>query len=156
MPPFATDKPTVFEIPVEMVQRSDSLNVLVVDDDENIGRALKRVIQGIGKGRFLVEALLSPLPAIEKIKSGNIPDVIFSDMIMPEMDGRGFYDWIVKEFPDLRDRFFIVTGNSGSPDYQEFFGNLKNRVIEKPFERGDIQKALKSAIESGKGLASMP
>ncbi len=60
------------------------IHVMLIDDDIFLQDmySLKFVVKG-----FEVNCYLKPEEALESIRSGNIPDIILIDMIMPKLDG---------------------------------------------------------------------
>lgn len=61
--------------------------VLVVDDSPELRRAYDRVLVTAG---WQVESVASGVEALDVIDAGYHPDVVFSDICMPEMDGVTF------------------------------------------------------------------
>ena len=64
-----------------------SRSVLVVDDSNVVIASLKKAFEMI---EFKVETAKDGLEALEKIKSGFKPDLILTDVHMPNMDGLEF------------------------------------------------------------------
>ena len=61
----------------------DKKTILVVDDTaENID-----LLVGLLKGQFVVKAARNGQVALKIVQSGNPPDLLLLDIIMPEMDG---------------------------------------------------------------------
>ena len=64
-----------------------SLHVLVVDDDPGLNRLVSAVMRSAG---YLVTTANSGLSALELVEAQEF-DAVILDLLMPEMDGRGFY-----------------------------------------------------------------
>lgn len=73
-----------------------SVKVMVIDDSALVRKILAEVIGN--EPNFEVIPSLNPLFAIEKIRKGEVPDVITLDVEMPGMDGITFLDKAVKEY----------------------------------------------------------
>ena len=58
--------------------------VLLVDDDETVRRALRRLIERAG---YVVVEASDGVDALQKIQEGLTPDVVLTDLQMPNMDG---------------------------------------------------------------------
>lgn len=58
-------------------------SIIVVDDDIEFGRLLKRVLSGMG---HIVEQITDPRVLIDRYDSV-APDIIFLDIFMPDMNG---------------------------------------------------------------------
>src|ERR1700683_1528400 len=63
---------------------ADKENILVVDDEPSIRKYLQTLLEVDGYG---VEAVSSGKEALERIGTGERPDYIVLDVLMPEMDG---------------------------------------------------------------------
>lgn len=64
----------------------NKIKILLVDDEENVRNALKRVLKREGYEVYSVPGGIEALSQLRKIS----PDVIISDFLMPEMDGIEF------------------------------------------------------------------
>jgi len=73
---------------------SEKKKILIIDDDKFLVHMYAMKFETSG---FVVDSSLSGFEAIEKIKSGFIPDIILLDLIMPGMDGFAFLETIKKE-----------------------------------------------------------
>lgn len=72
------------EVVVTSVQTLEGIQLLMVDDEPGVLRALSLLLTGY---KCRVTALSSPTLLLEHIQSGSKPDVILSDLRMPEMSG---------------------------------------------------------------------
>lgn len=79
-------------------------NILIVDDEAILARALELKLQKVGFGVFVVN---NGLQAIEAIKKQSF-DLILLDILMPEMDG-----WEVLSALKGKGLKIIVTSNLG-------------------------------------------
>ena len=64
----------------------EKVKVLIVDDDENFGFALKTLLKSKG---LEIESFTNPKEALENLKSNHF-DMILLDYYMPEMTGEQF------------------------------------------------------------------
>lgn len=125
--------------------------VLLVDDDELVRKALQRTIRGISrtdKVELLVESVGSAQEGMLMIQSGFIPDVIFSDMMMPDVTGKDFLEWLEKNHPELVSRFCFVSGGAKGGDLEELLRYMKaiGRMVDKPFEIDQIRDVIRSIL----------
>ena len=102
--------------------------VLVVDDEPAVGMALKRILR-----EHDVTVLTSVKEALEVLLSGKRFDVIFSDLMMPQMTGMDFYRELTRRSPDDAARMVFVTGGAFTPIATEFLEQIGNERVEKPF-----------------------
>lgn len=113
--------------------------VLVVDDEELVGRAIARLLAGdhVEVARSGRDALaLGPLSRF---------DVVVCDLMMPEMTGLELYRRVVAEAPALADRFVFVTGGVFTADAQAFLEEPGRRWLAKPVERAALSAAVAAA-----------
>ena len=139
--------PTVDRLPPEIkpaVAESDKRAVLVVDDEPNVLALLKNVMTQNG---YEVVTATNGQEALERIAARSY-DVILSDMRMPGMDGRKFFEIVRKQNPALAHRIVFVTGDTVSPDTQEFFEDTGNRWLSKPFSIAQVTATVKEVLET--------
>jgi CheY-like chemotaxis protein len=84
----------------------DGLRVLVVDDDPLVRNAMARTFK-----RHRVTTAENGRAATEAIERSK-PDVIISDLKMPEMDGVELAEKINERWPELANRIVFVTGTA--------------------------------------------
>lgn len=108
--------------------------VLVVDDEPAIGMALRRILRG-----HEVTVFATVKEALELLASGKQFDVIFSDLMMPQMTGMDFYHELKRRSPDDAARMVFVTGGAFTPVAAEFLDQIGNERIEKPFSPAAVR-----------------
>ncbi|MFC1931219.1 response regulator [Chloroflexota bacterium] len=106
--------------------------ILVVDDEPVVGDFIKNALDG---SRYQVMIVLSSLEALEIIKQKRF-DLIFLDLVMPELDGAEVFKYI-KE----RDKDVPVIIISGYPDSEIMTRAMEHGpflVLKKPLMIDDI------------------
>lgn len=103
--------------------------VLVVDDEPALGLIFRRVLCD-----HEVTTVTTAKQALELLDSGKDFDVIFSDLMMPEMSGMEFYAELLRRFSHLAGRVVFVSGGAFTPDAQAFIDRVDNELLEKPFD----------------------
>lgn len=68
--------------------------ILIVDDDSFL---LDMYALKFSQSGFKVEATLGPFLALDKLRGGLVPDLILSDVIMPDMNGFEFIGHVREE-----------------------------------------------------------
>ncbi|MBL9106414.1 MAG: response regulator [Myxococcales bacterium] len=119
------------------VSAPESLQVLVVEDDERSGRKLADLLRRDG---FAVEVCPGGLAGLQRLADGPAPDVLVTDLRMPQIDGITVARLartqsptmpilIVTAYPDLARR---LDGDEPTPqlfvkplDYPAFVGALR-------------------------------
>ena len=118
--------------------------VLVVDDEALIARNIKRSIERENPDFEVVEICNTGLEALEYIKA-NPPQVVFTDIRMPEMDGLELVRNISANYP-----FITCVVVSGFNDFEYAKTAMECNVqyyILKPINREELSKCL-SKIET--------
>jgi CheY-like chemotaxis protein len=65
--------------------------------------------------------------------SGETFDVIFCDMMMPNMSGVDVYEAVHSANPAQASKVVFLTGGASSPKASEFLARVENPVVDKPF-----------------------
>jgi two-component system, NtrC family, sensor kinase len=115
--------------------------VLVVDDEALVASALKRALR-----EHEVTAVQSGKAAIDLLAADSRFDLIFCDLMMPELTGMDVYDWLRRERPGTERRLVFMTGGTFTPRAQEFLGQVPNHRIEKPFDLDLVREFVCDAI----------
>jgi DNA-binding NtrC family response regulator len=118
--------------------------ILIVDDEEKIGKALERLIKRIGARSFYVASGPQALDFIQK--SEHPLSMILSDQRMPEMEGTQFLEKARAITPDtIR---FLITGYA---DINAVAGAVNqgavHRFITKPWDNDSLLEMIKSGLK---------
>jgi two-component system cell cycle sensor histidine kinase/response regulator CckA len=105
-----------------------SARVLVVDDEPLIGPALAVGLEGHD-----VVVVSSAREALGRITAEQF-DVIFCDLLMPDMTGMDLFEGVRRIDPELARRFVFMTGGAFTPRAREFLSTITNPCLEKPFD----------------------
>ncbi len=73
-------------------------------------------------------------------------DVIFCDLMMPELTGMDVYQEIRRLRPGLEDRIVLVTGGSVLPEVRAFLAAVPNHRIHKPFRLDDFRRHVEERV----------
>ena len=123
------------------MQSTRSLRVLVVDDDVFVARSIRRLL----RPQHDVTLALSGRQALGLIRNSDY-DVIFCDVMMPEMTGMELHAAVSKQNLQLSERFVFITGGPFTPEARQLFDAVTNPCIQKPFTPTDLANVLESAI----------
>jgi len=117
--------------------------VLVVDDEEQVGKSLGRFLKSIKVKYVYME---SGKLGLERMESAKNPfSLIISDQRMPEMTGAEFLEKAKSVSPDtIR---FLLTGYSEMDAITEAVnkGSI-HKYISKPWDNKDFEKKIKSGL----------
>jgi PAS domain S-box-containing protein len=112
--------------------------ILIVDDEPGITRAMAHLLRRDG---HTVETAANGRLALEKCQ-GQDYELILCDLRMPELDGPGFYRALQQHHPHLCQRIMFLTGDTLSPEAQEFLQRAGVPRLTKPFTAAMVRRAL--------------
>ncbi len=118
--------------------------ILVVDDDPAICRTVERVL---ARDSHVVEAYSDAREALDAIRRER-PDLVITDVYMPEMDGIEFLLSLREAEPDLP---VIVTSGGGSASADHLLTDAgylgATATLPKPFEVDQLLELVRSVLE---------
>lgn len=117
------------------------IRVALIDDDE-LTRAALRLALPQDSVEVVVEASTgrSGLEACLRLK----PDIVFLDVMMPEMDGLQILPGIIDALP-LTEVLMVTASNDRKTIEQAILGGAASYIV-KPFTAGAVADALKRAM----------
>ena len=129
--------------------------VLVVDDEPFIRHVAQQVL-----GRdFDVEVLSNAHDTLSALEHDRDRDALIIDVMMPGFTGVELYRLVERRWPDLAERVLFVTGGAFTPDARRFMDELEARgqihVLEKPFEVGELRRAVAHTVARARGGAAV-
>jgi PAS domain S-box-containing protein len=120
--------------------RSTPRSILVVDDEAEIRETLAEILTAalhrvvcVGSGR----------EALDRMTTERY-DVIFTDIRMPDLDGRALYEEIEQRWPGQADRVVFVTGDTLASALRDFVSESGRPVIEKPFLPNEVRRVVEA------------
>jgi PAS domain S-box-containing protein len=117
--------------------------ILVIDDEEDIRIALKRVLKREG---YEVELADSAESAISKIDSDDSYSLVISDIMMKGLSGLDFIKYISETHKNLP--VILITGNPNLSSAEFAVRYKAFDYISKPVERNQLLNVVKNAIDS--------
>src|SRR5258708_7925221 len=116
-------------------------NILVVDDEEAIREVVSTMLESKG---YHCTAVQNGRVAQEQVKKLT-PDLVLSDMIMPEMDGIRLLEWMRQYDPEVP--VIMVTAIHDISTALEAIRRGAYDYILKPFENRNYQRNLEQLVE---------
>ena len=120
--------------------------VLVVDDEPAILRAFRRLLYA----HDVVLATSGP-EAMAKLAEGRPFDVIFCDVMMPEMSGVEVYQRIRERHPGQERKFVFMTGGAFAEPAAHFIDSVENPTLKKPFAGSSVRAFVAAATRHRPG-----
>lgn len=111
----------------------------MVDDEPSLRRVVRRML-----GRtHRVEEAASGAEARRILEQDATFDVVLCDLMMPDMNGIDFFEWLSGALPELAPRVVFMTGGVFTPKTERFLRGCSNEVLAKPFRRGTLEQVVK-------------
>ncbi|MFH1831923.1 MAG: response regulator [bacterium] len=122
--------------------------ILVIDDEEAILKTLQEVLEDEG---YIVQTVADASKAIAVIGKF-IPDLIFLDIFMPNINGLDLLERIKKEFP--QQKVIIISGFGNIPMALQAVSKGAVDFIEKPLNLDDILSKVADLKQNSSDLDS--
>jgi two-component system, NtrC family, response regulator AtoC len=123
------------------------VKVLLVDDEEKIRASFSKGLEGMG---YEVATVGAARAALEKIAE-DTPDIVISDLVMPEMDGLSLLAEIKERNPNLP--VIIITGHGTIETAVRAMKEGAFDYVTKPFNLDEVELVLSRAVEHARLLA---
>jgi two-component system NtrC family sensor kinase len=124
--------------------RAGPSRILVVDDEPHILHYMRATLEAWG---HTVETAADGVEALT-IALGGAHDVIITDVRMPKLGGREFYERLSAERPEIAARVVFSTGDSVRDDTMAFLERSGRPFLHKPFKLAELRSTLSAALES--------
>ena len=145
---FPSEQGELSDVPVQWTPRENRpleverpARVLIVDDEERIGRALEKTLSG-----HTVRRTTRGLEALDWIRAGEHYDIVLCDIMMPELNGMDLLQRVRSEAPELESRFVFMTGGAFSSSARRFLDEITNPVLEKPFDLRALDAVVAASV----------
>ncbi|MFV8754080.1 response regulator [Nannocystaceae bacterium ST9] len=152
LPPAPSDAVDRAAAPRAKKQAESTLpraKILVIDDEVNIGQSLARSLEDHD-----VTLVTSGREAIDRLDAGAQFDLVFCDVMMPELTGRDVFEHIERNHPAYLKKIVFMTGGAFTERAAEFVEQVKARKIDKPFDIGLIRAILREFLDPAHRLGA--
>ena len=119
--------------------------VLIVDDNDMMRTLLRGILRS--EECEIVGEAKNGAVAIEFLK-GTKPDIVFLDVMMPEMNGLEALQSIKETYPEII--VIMITGNPSKENVEVSIQNGASGFIVKPFNSAKVIEMLQRAREASK------
>lgn len=116
--------------------------ILLVDDNDLMRTLLRGILRS--ESCQVVGEAKNGLIALDLIEK-TLPDVVFLDVMMPEMDGLEALQNIKERHPGIR--VIMITGNPSVENVQESIQGGASGFIVKPFNTAKVLDTLRKTLE---------
>ncbi len=125
--------------------------ILIIDDDDQVRKIIKLTL--ISAGFEVMEAQDGKI-AMKIFRENPEPDLVITDLIMPEKEGIETIIEIRRDFPDVPIIAISGGGRIDPNDYLYLAEKLgAQKTLEKPFSRKEIVDAVNELLDSRRGIS---
>lgn len=129
----------------EQTKDATALDILVVDDDEAVGRVLLHALQTRG---YQINWLRNGTDALEQIKAGKVkPRVLLLDVSLPGTDGFSLLKQVMSDGAISNTRVIMLTARSGEAEVLKALEWGAFDHISKPFSLPVLIQRVRRALE---------
>lgn len=126
------------------------MKVLIVDDVDYIRKSISKVLEG---SSFTCDVCGNGREAIEKLGIKSY-DLIISDIMMPDMDGFEFMDYLREQTSAISQTpVLAISGGSKTIDSElalKLINEKADAVLQKPFSKSELIEAVTKLIGKSK------
>ena len=126
------------------------LRVLVVDDEPHILHYMSATLTAWGHEVTVADDGDTGLD----LAAGGAFDLIVTDLRMPRLSGREFYEELRRRRPDVATRVYFSTGDTVRGDTLAFLETLERPYLHKPFSLSELRTLL-AAVPGGDGVNTL-
>jgi nitrogen-specific signal transduction histidine kinase len=121
--------------PAPAERRAKSMRLLIVDDEEPVRSALRRLLEL----RYGVELASGVDDALERVQR-HAYDVVLCDVMMPAGGGERFYRTLLGFAPDVARKTVFLTGGAVTDAARQFLRTQPQPVLAKPLDLDQLSE----------------
>ncbi len=118
-------------------RKSRRLSVLLIDDEPLVLRSLRRML-----AEHHVDTAQSGQEALQLLERKRTYDLIFCDLMMPEMDGTVVHAELERRMPELLERLVFCSGGAFTARTKQFLEQTQRPLVEKPLTRESFERVV--------------
>ncbi|HTE66728.1 MAG TPA: ATP-binding protein, partial [Candidatus Binatia bacterium] len=135
--PLATQPPAPVQ-DADQREQTKRLRVLVVDDEPHILHYMRATLEAWGH----IPVVVSDGAEALAVAVDDAFDLVISDLRMPRLSGREFYEELARRRPELAARLVFSTGDTVRGDTLAFLESLDRPYLHKPFSLAELRSLL--------------
>ena len=144
VPIASREKISLVPLLAESAGAIPAARILVVEDEPTVAQLLVDILTEEGHH---AEATLDSQEGLTRISRKNY-DVVICDLRMPRLDGRAFFDALVRTDSPARKRVLFITGDTIARSTQEFLESTGMPHLAKPFLVEEVKLAVRRLLEA--------
>ena len=131
------------EEPEAAVRSKGGETVLVVEDEPMVRRVISRALREFG---YVVEEAANGREALERLDSpAGIPDLVITDLVMPEMGGRELAVRLAERFPDLP--ILFTSGYTDGEAVRRVLVDEQRPFLQKPLRPDILRRRIRELLD---------
>jgi len=138
---YETDKHDHDNIPSEISTHNGHENILIVDDEFSLLSLTSELLQNQGYHVLCAE---SASQALDILKKESI-DLLFSDIIMPEMDGYQLASIVRKKYPDIKIQ--LASGYADNSNAYLIEAKIQQNILSKPYNSESLLNRIRTVLD---------
>jgi DNA-binding response OmpR family regulator len=119
------------------------MDILIVDDDEAVRKAFRRALERAG---YMVNDVDNGLAAFAELQQQPYRAIV-CDVDMPFLEGRNFYDELLRELPAMATRVVFATGWSEQDEVGTFLKQTGRPVLKKPVDIKELVATVRAVTD---------
>ena len=127
----------------EKIPKMTNKKILIVDDNKLNIKVAKRTLDYF---KFTIDECYDGKECLDKIANGNRYDLIFMDIMMPNMNGEATLKELLKD-PNFNTPVIALTADAVSGAREKYIKEGFKDYIAKPFSKGQIEEKLKDIFK---------
>ena len=124
----------------------------MIDDEPSVASALALLLS---KDGYSVDTADNGALALTLLQSHRY-DVLLCDLLMPELDGKGFYAALTEQYGSLRQRVIFLTGDTLSGDSTVFLQQCGQPWLPKPCTAAAVRSAIQQMLHQVNAYREQP
>ena len=142
--PAGSGKEPAVSSPPPPVSNQRLGRLLIIDDEDIVLKTLVRIFD-----EHDVVATADAREALARLQRGETFDVIFCDLMMPNMTGVDFYEALLGSCPEMAKRVVFLTGGAVTPRGEQFLATVPNVRVQKPFTVAALRNLVQGLLSEG-------
>ncbi|MBY0494990.1 MAG: response regulator [Cyanobacteria bacterium] len=144
-PPADRGQTELFGEPDRLALLSLAAHIVIVDDEDTNVRMLARMLE---RGGFLSVTGITDPRELPRMLVASPPDLVITDLHMPEVDGFGVLDTLTPLINQERLPVLVVTGDSSRDARQQALTRGAKDFVTKPFDMVEVLLRVRNLLES--------
>jgi len=143
-PPADRGQTELFGEPDRLALLSSAAHIVIIDDEATNVRLLMRILEGAG---FQTVTGLTSSRELPALLVAHPPDLVITDLHMPEVDGFGVLDLLMPLINQERLPVLVVTGDPSLNARQQALTRGAKDFVTKPFDTVEVLLRVRNLLE---------